>query len=388
MLAYAIIAGVARMCIPVLFKQISDDLGLSVFQVGVIWGMDPLAGVFVGLPAGLLADRFGVKRTITVLCILAGIFSALRGLSNSFVTMAMTMFLFGLMAAATPSIVPKVTTEWFSGKRLGLANALLNIAWSVGSILASLLSATVLSPWLGGWRNVIYFFSAPAVLLGLLWWFTGKEPERSQSSITRGQISFKQSLSHVIRMKQVWLIGIATLFTWGASMGFLGYLPLYLRNIGWSDAAADSAITVFNGVTLIGSIPMVLLSDKLKTRKGVLGLSLGALAVGLIALPYINTIGVWLMIGICGFLRSGTGSLFNVMIFETKSIGSTYGGTAIGLASTISMIGAFIAPGLGNSLDSVSQGAPFVFWGILAALAVPVLFFIKTDPNKSLVETG
>lgn len=43
---------------PVLFKEISDDLGLSVAQIGTIWGLDPLAGVFIGLPGGLLADRF------------------------------------------------------------------------------------------------------------------------------------------------------------------------------------------------------------------------------------------------------------------------------------------------------------------------------------------
>ena len=121
MLTYAIIAGIARLCMPVLFKQIADDLHLSVTAVGAVWGMDPLAGVFIGLPAGLLADRFGVKRTITIVCILAGVFGALRGLSVNFLTMAMTMFLFGLMAASTPSIVPKVTAEWFSGKRLGLA---------------------------------------------------------------------------------------------------------------------------------------------------------------------------------------------------------------------------------------------------------------------------
>ena len=384
MLTYAIIAGIARLCMPVLFKQIADDLHLSVTAVGAVWGMDPLAGVFIGLPAGLLADRFGVKRTITIVCILAGVFGALRGLSVNFLTMAMTMFLFGLMAASTPSIVPKVTAEWFSGKRLGLANALLNVAWSLGAVAATMFSATVVSPWLGGWRNVLFLYGLPSVLLGLLWLFTGKEPERTASAgPPTSEIPFKQALSHVIRIKEVWLIGLVTLFTWGASMGFIGYLPLYLRNIGWTPTSADSAITVFNGVSLFGSVPMVLLSDKLKTRKGVLLLVLGSLAAGLVALPFINTTGVWVMLAVCGFIRSGAGSLFNVMIFETKGVGGTYGGTAMGLANTVSMVGAFLAPPIGNSLVSISEGFPFVFWGILAAAGIPLLLLIKTDIKHS-----
>jgi NNP family nitrate/nitrite transporter-like MFS transporter len=384
MLTYAIIAGAARLCMPVLFKEISEKLGLSVTAIGVIWGMDPLAGVFIGLPGGLLADRFGVKRTVTVVCILAGVFGALRGFSVNFFTMAFTMFLFGLTAAATPSIVPKATAEWFSGKRLGLANALLNVAWSVGAVAATMFSATVLSPWLHGWKNVMFFYGAPAVALGLLWLFTAREPDKTETpEAMTGKIPFRQAISHVIHIKEVWLIGLVTLTTWGASMGFIGYLPLYLRNIGWTPTAADSAITVVNFVMLIGSVPMVLLSDKLKTRKGVLILSLSSLVVGLGLLPFVSTAGVWSLLVMIGFLRSGAGSLFNVMIFEMKGVGSTYGGTAIGLANTVSMVGAFLAPALGNSLATINQGLPFIFWSGLSALGILLLLPIKSKTDRA-----
>jgi hypothetical protein len=53
----------------------------------------------------------------------------------------------------------------------------------------------------------------------------------------------------------------------------------------------------------------------------------------------------------------------------------------MGLANTISMIGAFIAPPLGNSLASVSDGLPFIFWGILAAAGIPLLLMIKSKPS-------
>ena len=384
MLTYAAVTGAARLCMPVLFKQIADDLHLDVVQLGTIWGMDPLAGIFIGLPGGLLADRFGVRRTIAIVCILAGIFGALRGISTNFMSMVVLMFLFGLMAAATPSIIPKVTAEWFGGRKLGLANALLNISWGVGAMAATMFSATMLSPLLGGWRWVMLFFGVPCVLLGFLW-ITTREPDAAQLPRTiAAKVPFKEALSKVARMKQVWIIGLTTTFLWGASMGLIGYLPYYLRDIGWTPTAADSVITVFSGVNSIGVIPMVLLSDKIGSRKIIMFISVFSVVVTLALMPLANDTGIWALVIACAFLRSGGSALFNVIIFEIEGVGSTYGGTATGLANTISMVGAFLAPPIGNSLAKIDPGYPFFFWSALAAMALPMIFFIKNRTGKSV----
>jgi predicted MFS family arabinose efflux permease len=378
MLTYAVITGLERMCMPVLFNEISADLGLSMVAIGTVWGMDPLAGVFIGLPGGLLADRFGVKRMLTVLCVLAGVFGALRGFSVNFVTMAGTMFFFGLMAAATPSVVPKMTAEWFGGRQLGMANALINVAWAVGSMAATMFSATLVSPWLGGWRNVMFLYGVPAVLLGFLWLFTGRERERPDLPGTPPvkAVPFRQSLARIIRIKQVWLIGFIMLATWGANMGFIGYLPLYLEGQGWSTTAASSTITLVGGMGMVGAIPTVLIAER-TSRKRLLTLSLAAMVLSVGLLPLVSGTGIWLMIIFGGLMRSGTQALYTVMIFETEGIGSAYGGTAVGLANTIAMAGAFAAPPLGNSLASINAGAPLVFWGSLTAVALPLLYMVK-----------
>jgi NNP family nitrate/nitrite transporter-like MFS transporter len=383
MLTYGVIAGLARLCLPVLFKEISVDLKLDPVAIGTIWGLDPLAGVFIGLPSGLLADRFGVKRTLTILCLLAGIFSALRGFSVNFFSLGAFTFLFGFTAAAVPSIVPKVAAEWFSGQQLGLTNALLNVAWSIGAIIATMFSATVFSPLLHGWRNVIFLYSAPIIALGLLWMFTGREPDGTAAPETAAsRIPFRQALSRVVRIKEVWIIGLILLTGWGATSGFVGYLPLYLRNIGWTTASADGAFTVYNAVCTAGSIPMVLLADKLHMRRGILIITMVAMSALLILLPFVNPLGVYLLIIVCGFIRSGSGPLLTVMIFELKNVGSAYGGTAYGLACALGMLGAFLGPPLGNSLESINQGLPFIFWGCLSVLSIPLFLLIKNKPDR------
>lgn len=385
MLTIAFIPGASRLCMPVLFKQISGELGLSLVAVGAIWGMDPLAGVFIGLPGGLLADRFGIKRTFTLVCLLAGIFGAMRGLSVNFLSLAATMFLFGLVSTLTPNFVVKVAGLWFRGHRLGMANALLNVAWSLGAMTSTMFSATVFSPWLGGWKNVMFLWGAPCILLGLLWFFIGREPSKSETlEIPAVTVPFREALSRVARVKGVWLMGLLTLAHYGASMGFVGYLPTYLRNIGWTPAAADSSITVLNGITTIGTIPMVLLSDRIGSRKAVLALSMILLTTFLTLLPFVNSTGIWVLLIACGFLRSGGPTLVNVLIIEMKGVGGNYGATAMGLASTISMVGAFLAPPLGNSFADAGASVPFLFWAGLSALSLVPLLLIKTKTENTL----
>jgi NNP family nitrate/nitrite transporter-like MFS transporter len=384
MLTYATIAGAERMAMPVLFKEISADLNLNLFSVGAIWGADPLAGVFIGLPGGLLADRFGIKRTLTVVCILSGIFSALRGFSLNFVTLAATTFVFGIVAAMTPSIAPKTTAVWFSRKELSLTNAFLQVSWSVGAMLATMTSATFLSPLLGGWRNVLFLLGAPALIIGFLWLFTGREPNKDEVQTANARaVPLRESLSKVIRIKEVWIYGFISLTLWGANMGMNGYLPLYLRDAGWAPASADAAMTILMGSSMVGVIPMVLLANRLKAQQGMFLFSMLIMIATLIMIPLLQgSVAIWLVFILGSFLRAGMPALMNTLIFEIKGVGGTFGGTAIGLASSIGMAGATFAPPAGNSLSAFGLGVPFFFWAALASISLPAFLILKRTSNK------
>jgi sugar phosphate permease len=105
-------------------------------------------------------------------CLLAGLFGILRGISNGFVALAAGMFLIGMVTPLVPLNTLKVCGQWFSRRQWGLASGVLSMGMALGFLLGSLFSATVLSPWLGGWRNVLYFYSGIALLLSIPWAFT------------------------------------------------------------------------------------------------------------------------------------------------------------------------------------------------------------------------
>jgi len=371
------------MSMPVLFKEISLDLDLNLVQIGTVWGMVSLAGVFVVLIGGLLGDRFGVKRVLSAACILAGLAVALRGLSGNFITLAATMFLFGLPAAIIPVNVHKVCSDWFSEQHLGLANGVVAAGMAVGTTLGAMISATVLSPLLGGWRDVMFLYGGISIVIGLLWLLTRNETAQYESSAGYANtVPFRQALSQVIRIRGVWILGLIMMGVGGCRQGMLGYLPLYLRNIGWMPASADGALAACNASGMIGVIPITLLSDRIGSRKMILFTATLMTAIGVGLLSVAGDEMVWGSVVIAGIVREAYYAILVTMIMETDGVGVRYAGTAMGLVFTISRIGSIVSPPLGNSLAGTNLGLPFVFWAALAAIALVGFYFVKETRRR------
>jgi cyanate permease len=225
---------------------------------------------------------------------------------------------------------------------------------------------------------VLFLLGAPAIAVGLLWLFTGREPRKDEMQVKIiEKVPFRQAISTVIHSKGVWTVGLISLTLWGATMGMSGYLPLYLRDIGWTPAAADGAMTTLNAAGLIGSIPLVILANKLRAYRRMLLFAQVVMAVSLLTMPLVSGAGIWAVLI----------ALLSVIILETEGIGVTYSGTAMGLMSSLGMIGGTLAPPLGNSFADKGAALPFVFWGALAAASLPLFFFlIRRKPVKLPVQ--
>jgi len=164
--------------------------------------------------------------------------------------------------------------------------------------------------------------------------------------------------------------------------GMLGYLPLYLREIGWTAATADGALSAFHGASTLATIPIALLSDVLRSRKVVLFAATLATAVGVGLISVFGGIGIWASVIIAGIVRDGFMAVHFTMIIETDGVGPAYAGTAVGLVFIIAGIGEFIAPPVGNGLAAFNPGLPFIFWSALAAVALLGFIPLKETTNR------
>src|SRR5690606_37580395 len=76
-----------NMSLPPLFATMSQDLNLSLVEIGVIWGMVPFTGIFFALIGGTLGDRFGTRATLFTTSFLTGLFGLMRGFAVDFTTL-------------------------------------------------------------------------------------------------------------------------------------------------------------------------------------------------------------------------------------------------------------------------------------------------------------
>ena len=379
-LTHTVTVAIPTMCMPVLFKEISEDLGLSLVQIGSIWGFMAFPALFTSLGGGIISDRLGTRRTLMLGCLLAGITGALRGFSHDGITLGVTVFAFGMIRSVIPMTVHKTCGVWFSSRQLGLANGTVSMGMALGFTVGSLISATFLSPWLGGWRHVLFFYGIMSILFSLLWFFS-KSPETDPqtSSEDRPAASLRQTLFHVGSIKAVWLLGIAILAIGGCIQGILGYLPLYLRGIGWTDGAADGALAAFHGISMICTIPFAFWSDRLGSRKRALMAATILTIIGGTLLAVVDGPPVWLAVLLTGCVRDGFMAVFMTLIIEIRGIGAAYAGTAIGLIMSFSGLGNLLAPPIGNSLAAIAPGLPFICWTGLALIGLLSLYLVKND---------
>jgi MFS family permease len=375
-LTMSLTVAVPSMCMPVLFDEISDDLGLSRTQIGIIWGSGALPGILIALVGGSIGDRFGPKRVLFAACLLSGATGALRGLSTNFIMLTATGFVFGLLASMVPMNAFKTCGIWFPRQQLGLANGVISMGMALGFMVSSLISATVLSPWLGNWRYVLAFYGGIAMLLSIPWHFTRVAPDDHSSTAIRPS-SLRAMFLHVAHIKRMWLLGWAILGIGGGIQAMLGYLPLYLQDVGWAETRADSVAASFHLASLILVIPIALWSDRLGSRRKVLIAAVLMVITGIGLLSVADGILVWGAVIMAGMVRDGFMAVFFTMTIETEGIGPAYAGTATGFALIFSGVGGLIAPPLGNSLSALSPGLPFVFWAGMALAGLLGIYAVE-----------
>jgi len=375
---FTCVVAIPSMSMPVLFAEISTDLGLSLVQVGWIWGIGSVMGILVGIVGGSIGDRFGPRRTLAVACVLMGVAGASRGLSNGFAGLAFTSLIAGLAQWSIPMNVHKACGVWFSKEKLGMANGIVSMGMALGFLSGSLLAATVFSPLLGGWRHVLFAYGAVGVLFGIFWWRT-QEKAGGEDSLNEQRADFLASIAHVMRSRNVWLLCIATAGVSGCVNGVLGFLPLYLRDLGWEPVAADSTLASFHAVSMICAIPAALLSDRLGSRRGILIAAAIFIGGGAGILGVAGGIFISLAVLTAGIFRDGFMAITMTAMIEVKGIGARFAGTAIGLNMSVMGIVNVFSPPIGNWMARFGPGGPFLFWASLVIVSLVCYLLIPTN---------
>jgi len=138
------------------------ELGLTYAQLGTLIGLYLLPGVALSLLGGVIGARVGDRRALVgslAVMVIAGLLTAW---SHSFATAATGRLLSGAGAVLMNILLVKVTADWFAGREMATAMAVMLTAWPVGLGLAAatlgrLATAT-------SWRTSLVAAAATAAL--------------------------------------------------------------------------------------------------------------------------------------------------------------------------------------------------------------------------------
>jgi MFS family permease len=157
-----------------ILTAVIDDFGLSKAQGGLMASLTLGASAVGGLIFGVVADRLGRTRALSMSILLYSIFTFACGLAHTVWLFATFRVLLGLGMggewASGAALVSETWPEQHRGKALGIMQS----AWAIGYGLAAIVVAIVLPAF--GWRAVFFVGILPALFT---FWIRRKvkEPE-------------------------------------------------------------------------------------------------------------------------------------------------------------------------------------------------------------------
>ena len=151
--------------------EMAHDLGISDLGFGVVFGAFALGYAVFMVPCGLLADRWGPRKSLTLSVFFWSLFTLCTGLATGISVLIFIRFLFGLAEAGVYPQAARALHNWTLTRERGLALGFLNMGSRLGAAFG-LLAAPVCVAWLG-WRESFAFLGIVGVIWAAawFWWF-------------------------------------------------------------------------------------------------------------------------------------------------------------------------------------------------------------------------
>lgn len=214
----ALLLYIDRVCISVAKEPISETLNLNDKQMGWVLAAFSLGYALFQTPAGMLSDKLGPRKVLSVIVTVWSAFTALTGAAWNFISLLVVRFLFGAgeagafpgMSRAIYSWIPLnerglVTGVNFSGSRLGAAFALPFVAWMIGDFgwrPTFMILGGIGVVWAGAWY--VFFRDKPEEHQGI------SEEEKTVILVNRQQQDASENgnkirMSTLLQSKNMWL---------------------------------------------------------------------------------------------------------------------------------------------------------------------------------------
>ncbi|MBN2231852.1 MAG: MFS transporter [Deltaproteobacteria bacterium] len=396
-----------RLCPAVLALDLMRDLRATGALTGMLGAAYFYPYAIMQLPAGLLSDSWGPRKTITLFFLVAVAGSVLLGFATT-VSMAIlgrTLVGIGVAMLFVPTM--KILAEWFLISEFAAMTGILMAMGGVGSLVAA--TPLVWISNLIGWRSSFLVVGGFTLLLAILVWvfvrnrpadFGWPSPHPETGGGNRAKIGLGTAVKMVLTRPAFWPLAVWFFFDCGIFFSFGGLWggPYLMQVYGLTKAEAGRMLSMVAVGMVIGSPLLSWLSDRVfGGRKPVLLLAVtvlvaatGVLAFATAAIP---RPAMYLLIFLLSVFSSAVvviGFTANKELFPVQ-----IAGTATGLVNLFPFAGgAVFQPLLGWILERHGKvGDAFTLAGyeaafrilFIAALIAAAAAFLSRETIKSHV---
>lgn len=391
---------------------LARDLGIALAAFGIVFSAGMLGGVIGGLTCGLIADRFGRKRTLVATTLLFGCATALTTLSTDLTQLSIARFATGLgLGGAVPCFLA-LASEYAPKRRRATIVSLLWGVFPLGGMVGGLINSYLIRNY--DWHQLFWVWGVAPVFAAIMLaiWL----PESVRFLMTRGSGSSQsirlivQKISGVAQHAQTYfateetLSGIplrhlfsqgrtlCTLPLWIAFFVVFGSLtvltvwtPILIMPHGFGPADAALIVAINGSGSLLGTSS----AGRLVERFGVARLLLPAFMISAITVVYYGTVAVGSFSGLAIasfaaglFLGLSTSSslALSAVVYPT-AIRSTGIGWAMGMGRFGAVVGP-LAVGVMVAMHA-TVGQVFIAVGAALLLATPCIVVLDRFSSRS-----
>jgi MFS family permease len=242
---------------------LGNTFGASLADIGILIGLYFTPGVALSLPGGAVGQKFGDKATALGALSVMLIGNLAMAFGDSWGWQVAGSLVAGSGAVLLNVQLTKMTTDWFAGREIATAMAILVNSWPAGVALALLTLPYIGTGYgVGAAELAVTAVIAVAILLAAGY----RPPAKDLIAATAApatRLNFKTLLAVAIAgaMWGLFNVGFAMIFSFG---------PTMLTERGWSIAAAGSAISIVLWVAVV-SVPLGgFLADRINRPQAIL----------------------------------------------------------------------------------------------------------------------
>jgi sugar phosphate permease len=271
-----------RLCPAVVAVDMMGDLQASGALLGLLSSAYFYPYALMQLPAGLLSDSWGPRRSISLFFFVAFIGSVMLGLAPSVLLAVVGRTLVGLGVAMLFVPTMKILAEWFRVREFATMTAILMVMGGLGSLTAASPLA-ILSNRIG-WRLSFVAVGVFTLLMALLVWLFVRDrpsdlgwPSPSEpAGLSPPSFGLWEGIKKVLTYPGFWPVAIWFFFDLAIFFSFGGLWggPYLMQVYGLSKAKAGHILSMLAIGMIVGSPFLSFLSDRIfRGRKPVLLLS-------------------------------------------------------------------------------------------------------------------